>query len=62
MHTSITAVTIKSNKICLNEIKDNEALLEPSYGKKTKNFVACPIHIKHSISHRLNVKYYEYHH
>ena len=35
MHVDITAVTTQSNKIVLNKVKDNEALLEPSYGKKT---------------------------
>ena len=29
----MTAVTIQSNKIVVNEIKDNQALLEPFYGK-----------------------------
>ena len=33
MHADVTAVTIQSNKIVSNEVKDNEALLEPSYGK-----------------------------
>ena len=33
MHTDMTAVTIQSNKIVLNEVKDNEELLEPSNGK-----------------------------
>ena len=32
----MTAVTTQSNKIVLNEVKDNKALLEPSYGKKKK--------------------------
>lgn len=29
----MTGVTIQSNKIALNEVKDHQALLEPSYGK-----------------------------
>ena len=29
----MTAVTIQSKKIVLNEVKDNQALLEPSNGK-----------------------------
>ena len=33
MHTDMTAVTVKSNKIVLNEVKDNKALLKSSYGK-----------------------------
>ena len=33
--TDMTAVTIYSNKIALKKVKDNQALLEPSYGKKT---------------------------
>ena len=33
MHADMTAVTIQSNTIVLNEVKDNSALLEPSYGK-----------------------------
>ena len=35
MHGNITAVTVQFNKIVSNEVKDNEVLLEPSYGKKT---------------------------
>ena len=38
MHTDITAVIIQSNKIVLNEVKDNQELLKPSYGKP--NFLA----------------------
>ena len=36
----MTAVTTQSNKIVSNEVKDNEGLLEPSYGKKRTNFLA----------------------
>ena len=32
MHTDMTAVTIQSNKIFLSEVKDNQVLLQPSYG------------------------------
>ena len=32
----MTALTIQSNKIVSNEVKDNSELLEPSYGKKIK--------------------------
>ena len=39
-HVALTAVTIQSHKIALNEVKDSEALLEPSYGKKQMNFLA----------------------
>ena len=31
MHANMTAVTIQSNIIVSNEVKDNKALLEPSY-------------------------------
>ena len=31
---------MQSNKIVLNDIKDNYALLEPSYGKKQMNILA----------------------
>ena len=34
MHADMTAVTIQPNKIVLNEVKNNQALLEPSYRKK----------------------------
>ena len=34
MHADRTAVTIQTNKIVLNEVKDNQTLLESSYGKK----------------------------
>ena len=40
IHADITAVTIQSNKIVLNKVKDNKVLLEPSYRKKKKNFSA----------------------
>ena len=36
----MTAVTIQSNKIASNEVKDNEMLLELSYGKKQTKFLA----------------------
>ena len=35
MHADRTAVTIQTNKIVLNEVKDNQTLLEPSNRKKT---------------------------
>ena len=38
----MTAVTIQSNKIVLNEIKDNWALLEPSYRKKPNELFGQP--------------------
>ena len=37
MDTDITAVTIQSNKTVSNEVKDNQVLLEPSYGKNRMN-------------------------
>ena len=40
MHVDMIAVMILSNKIVLNDIKDNYALLEPSYGKKQMNILA----------------------
>ena len=42
MHADMTAVTIQSNKIVLNEVKDNEVLLEPSYRKKQMQRTFCP--------------------
>ena len=36
----MTAVTIQSNRIVSNEVKDSYALLEPSYGKNQMNFLA----------------------
>ena len=42
MHADMTAVTTQSNKIALNEVKDNLVLLEPSYGKKQAGFLANP--------------------
>ena len=44
MHT--TAVTIQSNKIVSNEVKDSWVLLEPSYGKNQMNFLAYPKELK----------------
>ena len=38
----MTAVTIQSNKIVLNEIKDNQALLEPLYRKKLNKRIGQP--------------------
>ena len=43
MHVDMTAVTIHSNKIVSNEVKDNQAVLEPSYRKKTNKLLANPI-------------------
>ena len=43
MHADMTAVTIQSNKIVLNEFKDNKVLLEPPYGKKRMNCLVNPI-------------------
>ena len=40
MHADMTAVTIQSNRIVWNEVKDNYALLEPSYRKPPTNFLA----------------------
>ena len=34
MHADMTAVTIQSHKILLNEVKDNKAPLVPLYGNK----------------------------
>ena len=42
MHTDMTAVTIQSNKSVSNEVKDNQALLELSYGKKTNELFGQP--------------------
>ena len=42
MYADVTAITIQSNKIVLNEVKDNYTLLEPSYGKNQTNFLANP--------------------
>ena len=39
----MTPVTIQSNKIVSNEVKDNEVLLEPSYRKKQMNVLANPV-------------------
>ena len=39
----MTAVTMQSNKIVLNEVKDNYALLEPSYRKNVMDIWANPI-------------------
>ena len=42
MHADMTAFTIQSNKLVANEIKDNQVLSEPSYGKNPMNFLANP--------------------
>ena len=51
MHADMTALTIQSNKIVSNEVKDNYALLEPSYGKKQMNFLANSNIISFSSGH-----------
>ena len=38
----MTAVTIQSNKIVLNQVKDNCILLEPSKGKKINELFGQP--------------------
>ena len=40
MHTDMTAVTVQSNKIVSNEVKDNLVLPEPSYGESWMDFLA----------------------
>ena len=42
MHADMTAATIKSNKIALNEVKDNSVLLEASHGKKPCRLLVQP--------------------
>ena len=34
MHADMTAITIQSNKLISNEVKDSYVLLESFYGKK----------------------------
>ena len=48
MHADMTAVTTQSNKIVSNEVKDNQALLQPAYGRKKKKpiFLANPIYFR----------------
>ena len=43
MYADMTAVTIQPDKIVSNEVKDNYALLEPSYRKMQMNFLINPI-------------------
>ena len=38
-----TTVIIQSNKIVSKEVKDSYVLLEPSYGKNQRNFLASPV-------------------
>ena len=38
MHAAMTAVTIQSDKIVLNDVKDNYALVEPFYREKYELF------------------------
>ena len=35
----MTAVTIQSNKVILNGVKDNQELLQPAYGINQTNFL-----------------------
>ena len=39
MYSDMTAVTMKSNKTVLNEVKDNLVLLEPSYRKNQNGLI-----------------------
>ena len=41
----MTAITIQSNKIVLNELKDNQTLLEPLHKKNQMNFLTNPIYL-----------------
>ena len=43
MHSDTTAVTVQSKEIVSNEVKDNQALLEPSYRNKPDKLLANPI-------------------
>ena len=44
MYTDMTAVTITiKKKLISNEVKNNLAILEPSYGKKQMRLLAKPI-------------------
>ena len=43
MPADVTAVTIQSNKIVSNEIKDSQVLLEPSYGKNQTKVLVSPV-------------------
>ena len=45
MHADMTAVTIQTNKIVYNEVKDKKVLPDPSYGKNQMNFLANPIEL-----------------
>ena len=42
MHFDIIAVIIQHDKIISNEVKDNYALLEPSYRKKPNELFGQP--------------------
>ena len=48
---------MQSNKIVFNEVKDNQVLLEPSYGKKWTNLLANPIFIDMLKQKMKNEKY-----
>ena len=50
IHADMTAVTIQSKKILSSEVKDNEALLEPSYGKNVTNILANPINTSYKMA------------
>ena len=52
MHTHMTAVMIQSNKIVSNEVKDNKALLEPSYGKHKRFVLVNPINFSEHLEYR----------
>ena len=52
----MTAVTIQSNKIVLNEVKDNQELLETSYGKNERTLWQMQ-YIEYN---RTNVRYRNY--
>ena len=45
-------VTIQSNKIVSNEVKDNRGLLEPSYGKHKRFVLVNPIKFSEHLEYR----------
>ena len=55
MHADMTTLTIQSNKVVLNEVKDNKAPLEPSYGKNQMIFLANPILFSFLVAYLLNL-------
>ena len=52
MHADMTTIRIQLNKIVSKKVKDNKALLEPSYGKHKRFVLVNPINFSEHLEYR----------